>query len=307
MMTTTAKNILPYIIEASSPKTNHWGRTSSGLIIPEEYLPKKQPKAFDFFAGCGGFSCGIIAAGFHVVGACEIDKHAAHTYMVNLGSYPMKIHFDTPEREAEFEKYLSKAVERVVKKRGFIATSNNAGYEPDTFSLAGSGWIKGQPNAKGCEHFWIADIRNLTGKQILDALEMEVGELDLIVGGPPCQGFSKAGKRDESDPRNYLIFEYARMIVEMQPKTFVMEEVPEVTDMVTAEGIPILEQFMRIIADGDYAPFESLAKSLLGRKGAKAVLRREKKQKVKQREKKKTLGINKPPRAKATLVQNSLF
>ena len=283
-----------------------WAKTANGLIVPADCKPKSRPKAFDFFAGCGGFSLGITQAGFHVVGACEFDKYAAHTYMVNLGNYPMKIHFDTPERETDFEKYLAKEINSIVKKRGFIAT-DNGGFARDTFAFAGSDWISNQTIREGCEHFWIADVRNLTGKGILKELGMAVGELDLIVGGPPCQGFSQAGKQDESDPRNYLIFEYARMLVEMQPKTFVMEEVPQVQMAVTAEGIPVLEQFMRILADGDFAPFESLSKSLLGRKGAKAVLRSEKKTKIK-KEKKRTLGINKPiPKVQPVPAQASLF
>jgi hypothetical protein len=57
----------------------------------------------------------------------------------------------------------------------------------------------------GCEHFWVADVRNLTGAHILAELGLERGEVDVVVGGPPCQGFSKANKnRSVMDPRNSL-------------------------------------------------------------------------------------------------------
>jgi len=54
---------------------------------------------------------------------------------------------------------------------------------------------------------------------------IEVGELDVLDGSPPCQGFSTAGKRKWDDPRNSLFKEYARLLKELQPKVFVMENV----------------------------------------------------------------------------------
>ena len=51
-------------------------------------------------------------------------------------------------------------------------------------------------------------------------------EIDLIAGGPPCQGFSVMGKRIFDDPRNGLIYEYLRLIRELQPKYFIFENVP---------------------------------------------------------------------------------
>lgn len=49
--------------------------------------------------------------------------------------------------------------------------------------------------------------------------------IDLVIGGPPCQGFSVAGKMDENDERSKLIWSYAKVIEIVQPKTFVMENV----------------------------------------------------------------------------------
>lgn len=51
------------------------------------------------------------------------------------------------------------------------------------------------------------------------------GELDLLDGSPPCQGFSTAGKRILDDPRNQLFREYVRLLRGLQPKVFVMENV----------------------------------------------------------------------------------
>lgn len=51
-------------------------------------------------------------------------------------------------------------------------------------------------------------------------------ELDLLVGGAPCQGFSQMGKRQLDDPRNQLVFEYFRIVKDLKPKYFIFENVP---------------------------------------------------------------------------------
>lgn len=52
------------------------------------------------------------------------------------------------------------------------------------------------------------------------------GKLDLVIGGSPCQGFSYGGKRQLDDERNHLVFAFARLVAEMQPRYFVLENVP---------------------------------------------------------------------------------
>lgn len=51
------------------------------------------------------------------------------------------------------------------------------------------------------------------------------GSADLVVGGPPCQGFSVAGKMDPNDPRSRHVFDFLGMVERVQPKAFVMENV----------------------------------------------------------------------------------
>ena len=52
------------------------------------------------------------------------------------------------------------------------------------------------------------------------------GDVDLVCGGPPCQGFSHMGLRDKRDPRNLLVSHFVRLVLEIRPKSFVMENVP---------------------------------------------------------------------------------
>lgn len=67
------------------------------------------------------------------------------------------------------------------------------------------------------------DIHELTNEK-LRALNKSK-EIVGVIGGPPCQGFSKVGTRDINDPRNHLYLEYCRVVKEMSPDFFVLENV----------------------------------------------------------------------------------
>lgn len=74
------------------------------------------------------------------------------------------------------------------------------------------------------------DIRDVSGTDILEKHSIGVGKLDLLAGCPPCQGFSTLRTRNKSlsvdDTRNDLLFEFLRLIDEIQPKSVMMENVP---------------------------------------------------------------------------------
>ena len=74
-----------------------------------------------------------------------------------------------------------------------------------------------------------ADIRNLTGKSIRERAKIENDDIDVIVGGAPCQGFSLIGKRSLDDPRNQLVLHYFRIVDEIRPKYCVFENVKGLT------------------------------------------------------------------------------
>jgi DNA (cytosine-5)-methyltransferase 1 len=77
---------------------------------------------------------------------------------------------------------------------------------------------------------WETDICDLSVSEVAGRLGLRVGELDLLAGCPPCQGFSSMrtlnGKRNVNDPRNELVFEFLRFIRELEPKAIMMENVP---------------------------------------------------------------------------------
>lgn len=73
-------------------------------------------------------------------------------------------------------------------------------------------------------HVLCADITKLSGEEIRQACKGN--PIDLVFGGPPCQGFSVMGKRLIDDDRNDLVFDFYRLVVELRPRYFVMENVP---------------------------------------------------------------------------------
>jgi len=73
----------------------------------------------------------------------------------------------------------------------------------------------------------VRDVKHLLRGRLLDLLGIERGALDVLAGGPPCQGFSvQRGKSTSDDPRNELVAAYAQLIDEVYPRVFLMENVP---------------------------------------------------------------------------------
>jgi len=82
--------------------------------------------------------------------------------------------------------------------------------------------IRNFPNVR---HLGI-DVSTLIGDDLLAQSGLKRGELDGLIGGPPCQGFSDIGRRDPSDRRNSLFGHFMRLVAETEPRFFVAENVP---------------------------------------------------------------------------------
>ncbi|MEM7554017.1 MAG: DNA cytosine methyltransferase [Cyanobacteria bacterium P01_A01_bin.84] len=155
-------------------------------------VPKsRRPVAVDLFAGAGGFSLGMEQAGFDVLVAVEYDSVHACTYAFN---------FPLTKVICDDVSYLS--VE-VIKKAAYQGFLRHYKYEHKTNKT------------------------NKTNKIIIPNWD---GKIDVVFGGPPCQGFSVMGKREITDTRNSLIFEFYRLIIELNPRYFVMENVPGIAN-----------------------------------------------------------------------------
>lgn len=92
---------------------------------------------------------------------------------------------------------------------------------------------------------YIEPVSNRLISQIIE----KVGPIDLIVGGPPCQGFSTSGKRSLDDPRNKLVFDYLEAIRLAKPKAFLMENVSGFT---TFQDGKLLSEVKKAASDLGY-------------------------------------------------------
>lgn len=99
-------------------------------------------------------------------------------------------------------------------------------------SLASDTYNTNHPEVR----LWSQDIRKLTAPKILQALDLKRGDLDLLAGCPPCQGFSAMrrlnGARRVRDEKNDLVFDFLRLIRGLRPKAVMMENVPGLADNV---------------------------------------------------------------------------
>lgn len=79
------------------------------------------------------------------------------------------------------------------------------------------------------------DIKDFGIKDLENDLGIKEGEIDLVVGGPPCQAYSTVGKRLIDDPKGRLFQEYYRLLRELNPKVFLFENVKGLLSMQNGE------------------------------------------------------------------------
>ncbi len=113
-----------------------------------------------------------------------------------------------------------------------------------------------EANHADVDHIYPQDIREMTGRQMLEDLELERGQLDLLAGCPPCQGFSRMRtlNRGEAvdDPRNDLVCEYLRLAAELLPRALMFENVPGLADDSRYQDL------LRAIRDLGYTPSDEV-------------------------------------------------
>ncbi len=91
---------------------------------------------------------------------------------------------------------------------------------------------------------YCADLTKLTPEKFNEMYNKENKSVDILVGGPPCQSFSIAGKRDKNDPRNALFMEYVKYLDYFKPKAFIMENVIGMLSKKTESGENVIDIIM---------------------------------------------------------------
>lgn len=93
------------------------------------------------------------------------------------------------------------------------------------------------------------DVSTLSGSEIRRRSDLGDREVHAVVGGAPCQGFSMIGKRQLDDPRNRLIAEFARIVLELQPRYFVLENVAGLT---VGDHRVMLDEVIELFGENGY-------------------------------------------------------
>jgi DNA (cytosine-5)-methyltransferase 1 len=98
---------------------------------------------------------------------------------------------------------------------------------------------------KNFEHkAYCEDLTQLPPEKFNELYNKDNKRVDILVGGPPCQSFSIAGKRDKNDPRNALFMEYVKYLDYFKPKAFIMENVIGMLSKKTASGENVIDIIM---------------------------------------------------------------
>ena len=109
----------------------------------------------------------------------------------------------------------------------------------DIWDKAVESYNKNFEHAAYCE-----DLTKLPPEKFNELYNKDNKSVDILVGGPPCQSFSIAGKRDKNDPRNALFMEYVKYLDYFNPKAFIMENVIGMLSKKTANGENVIDIIM---------------------------------------------------------------
>lgn len=160
-------------------------------------------KYIDLFAGAGGLSEGFIRCGFVPIAHVEMNKDACDTLRTRTAFHYLK-------EENRTEEYYDYVKGKISRDELWLKIPEHL--------------IKSVINA---------EISSETLPSIFDKIDKELGKqkVDLVIGGPPCQAYSVAGRaRDpkgmSGDPRNHLYKYYVEFLKRYNPKMFVFENVP---------------------------------------------------------------------------------
>lgn len=163
-------------------------------------MKSKKPTFIDLFAGAGGLSEGFIRAGYEPVAHVEMDLAASNTLRTRTAYHYLK----SVNRDDVYLSYL----------RGEIRRTKLYDSIPKEL----------------LESVINLPVGSKYNKIIHERISKQLGnrEVDLIVGGPPCQAYSVVGRSRKDmtgDPRNYLYIHYAKYLERFNPKMFVFENV----------------------------------------------------------------------------------
>jgi len=98
----------------------------------------------------------------------------------------------------------------------------------------------------------VADLSEEKAEELLKQEDIHSGDVDVVIGGPPCKGFSTVGDREEDDERNQLVREFAHAVDALQPKVFLMENVTGLRSMEDENGDKVIDTLIEMFENYGY-------------------------------------------------------
>ncbi|MFB9287069.1 DNA cytosine methyltransferase [Pseudoduganella plicata] len=221
-------------------------------------------KYIELFAGCGGLSLGLRAAGGQMLLANELSPMAAETFAYNLLgedlSESVQPRLDTSYSQKTkwlSSRFAADDLSSRLRENPYLYPAvgdghsdlHEAGLDLEGSLVVGNvrqlnAWLKTSHNRMALER-----LRDGFGK----------GNIDLVSGGPPCQSFSMAGMREYSNSRNVLPWEFAKFVQLTRPKFALLENVTGILRPFQVAGkqvfawVEVAKAFAQIGMDGDEA------------------------------------------------------
>lgn len=188
-------------------------------------MSKNKLKHIELFAGCGGMSLGLESAGYDLFFANELSPMASETFAYNLLNETLEGN-ESPNKTLWIKSQFPKnEIEKRLRENPFEAPKGTySDIEDDT--ILDKKLLIGDIN----ELLTIFEEKPTLVNAICNS------EIDLISGGPPCQSFSLAGKRERDNHKNTLPASFARIAGMIKPKTILLENVKGITAPFTEEG-----------------------------------------------------------------------
>lgn len=182
----------------------------------------------ELFAGCGGMSLGLDSAGFELFFANELSPMAGETFAFNILNENLKSLSEEKKNSTKSlwikSKYPKNDLENRLRENPFLTSTGKFSDLSKNINL------KNKLLIGNIDH--LLDFLNENPK-IIKQLEKE--NIDLISGGPPCQSFSLAGRREKNNDKNLLPLSFAKFAGIVQPKTVLLENVKGITSPFTED------------------------------------------------------------------------
>ncbi len=188
-------------------------------------MSRKKLKHIELFAGCGGMSLGLEYAGYELYFANELSPMAGETFAYNILNETLENNKSPKNTLWIKSQYSKNEIDKRLKENPFEAPKGK--------------YSDINENSVLKNKLLIGDINELLTvlEENPDLVNTLINErIDLISGGPPCQGFSLAGKREKNDYKNSLPLSFSKISGMIKPKTVLLENVKGITSPFTENG-----------------------------------------------------------------------